>query len=348
MPTRSTIRILILAALTLPALAQSTDPRQVLEDSARAISEIEGFSAKAVLSGDGSAIIMETLPSMNARINVGTHPEHGKMLHMLGQLRATQKAEPETFDISYTPSKYIWTDHEKKTVNIYPPSVSVRVRPRAFSYNLFANLLDDAPFDSQLDNPKDIVLEDNQTIAGQDCQVVYITRQDIKRSANASAHTHERWFISTADQLPRRLEQITDAGMIKATIIMELSDLTIAPQPESELMAFAPENYRVVDTTKKATPKPATQTPPTTRPANQQPSRPATPTDNGLSRLQRLDEPGVEHQPDQRTRRDGNDHRGSRVGRIHDNDSTFTVNCRFVFRFLSVVIKRGGTNCLSA
>lgn len=264
------LTVLALAAST-QASAQEQDPTQILLDSAQAINQIPGFSAKVTLSGDGSPMILESLPSMTARFNMGTHSQYGKVLHLLGELRSTRKAPPEAFDIAYSSSRYMWTDHPKQSLNIRPPSVSIRQRPRIFSYLLMAELINDSPFESELASAESVELQSNESIEGTDCFVVFITRAK-NQKGSASAHTHERWFIGVDDHLPRRVEHITDGGMIKATLIMELSQLVIAAQPDKDLFVFAPDSYRVSDTTIKQTrPDPTIpdETTPYTKPPEQ-------------------------------------------------------------------------------
>ncbi len=280
--------LILLALLFTPALAQDdppTDPRQILQDSAQAIQSTPGFSAKVTLSGDGSQMILATLPSMTARFTLGNHPDHGPSIHLIGELRAQTTAPPQSFDIVYTKDKLFWADHAKQTINIRPPSVSIRIKPPAFKYILLAELLSDAPFQAELDNAQSIELQPQQSIAGTNCNVISITRAKPASGAQRSgvgAHTQERWFIGVDDHLPRRVEHITDAGMIKASLIMELTGLSVAPQSESDLEVFAPDSYKVSDTTRKqTTPTPTIpdQDQPFTKPTQSDtPTPPATPT----------------------------------------------------------------------
>ncbi len=281
MPDRLyTITILALASVlsfcsivsAASASAQDQDPARILLDSAETLKSTPGFSAKVTLSGDGSKMILSSLPSMTAQMNVGTHSEHGKSIHLIGQLRPTREAPPEAFDVAYTRNTYSWTDHPKQMVSIRPPSVSARQRPRIFTYLLMAELVKDNPFESEISSATSIELQPNEPVAGVDCYVVYITRSKAKRDKGASAHNFERWCIAVDDKLPRRVEQITDGGMIKATLIMELSGLTIGAQSDEDLFVFAPENYRVSDTT-----RPQTQTPPTLPDQNQPYTKPEQP-----------------------------------------------------------------------
>jgi len=277
--------ILILLALLFTQAAAQDDPRQILQNSAAAIKATPGFSAKVTLSGDGSQMILATLPSMTARFTLGNHPEHGHSIHLIGELRAQTTAPPESFDIVYTKDKLFWADHSKQTINIRPPSVSIRVKPPAFKYLLLAELINDTPYQSELDKAESIELQPQQSISGENCNVVYITRSKAASGSQRSgvgAHTMERWFISVDDHLPRRVEQITDAGMIKATLIMELTGLTVAPQSDSDLEVFSPESYKVSDTTRpRTTPNPTLpdQDQPFTKPnPSNTPSIPAAPT----------------------------------------------------------------------
>ncbi|MBO6512448.1 MAG: TlpA family protein disulfide reductase [Phycisphaerales bacterium] len=288
------LRILTIAAVLLTALfttethAQEENPVQILQESAAALKATPGFSAKVELSGDGSAMILNTLPSLNAQFTMGTHSELGKVLHLIGEFVQKEGAPPESFDIVYTPSKLIWTDHAKQTINIRPPSVSARQKPAPFKYLMFAELLKENPFESELAKADSVDLEPNQSIAGTDCRVVLITRPSSAGSkrSGVGAHNLERWYIGADDNLPRRVEHITDAGMIKATLIMELSNLTIKKPEDSELDVFRPDSYKVSDTTKaraQTPPKATAQAPNTTAPTNRstetkQNTRPTTPS----------------------------------------------------------------------
>ncbi len=255
--------------------------REILEDAAAALSAIPGFSANVTLSGEGSAIIQETLPSMSARFTTGSHPDFGRAIHMIGELRATTKAAPESFDIVYSADKYIWADHAKQTVNIRPPSVSARLRPTIYSYLLLADLISDNPFQSELSTAQDLALEDQQAVGNALCNVVLITRAKPKAGSRPTgAHTKERWFIGAEDNLPRRVEQITDASMINATLIMELKSLSIQEVPAADLDVFKPESYKVSDTTQRTKPTKPDQDKPFNKPnpqTNNQPAQPVQP-----------------------------------------------------------------------
>lgn len=280
---------LIAVLLTTQARAQDDNPVQILQDSAEALKATPGFSAKVELSGDGSAMILNTLPSLTAQFTMGTHSELGKVLHLIGQYTPKKDAPPESFDIVYTPDKLIWVDHAKQTINIRPPSVSARQKPAPFKYLMFAELLKDSPFESELAKADSVDLEPNQSIAGTDCRVILITRPAAgagSKRSGVGAHNMERWYIGAADNLPRRVEHITDAGMIKATLIMELSDLTVKDPEDSDLDVFRPETYKVSDTTQarsQTPPKATIKAPNNTAPANRsnetkQNTRPTTPS----------------------------------------------------------------------
>ena len=287
--TISMIAPSILIAQDDEAAAQSDtydQAREILEDAAAALIAIPGFTADVTLSGEGSAIIQETLPSMSARFTTGTHPEFGTVIHMIGELRPTTKAPPESFDIVYSADRYIWADHAKQTINIRPPSVSARLRPTVYSYLLLADLISDSPFQKELNTAEDLTLEDQQSVGNALCNVVLITRANPKAGArHTGAHTKERWFIGTEDNLPRRVEQITDSSMINASLIMELKSLSIQDVPAPDLDVFRPESYKVSDNTRRAKPTKPDQDQPFNKPVREtnpqptQPAQPITPSD---------------------------------------------------------------------
>lgn len=280
----TTIKPLIaLIALLLPAIALAQDdPEQILKDASAAIADAPGISMSMTLKGEGnSAMIAKTLPTLTGRAILGTHPDHGRSIHMVGEFRPREDAESIAFDIVRTNDRFIWTDHEKQTVNIRPSSVNIRQRPSVFNYMTMTTFLEETPLQSVLDDAESIELEARQTIADTLCHVVLVT---FPQATGRSDRTYgqQRWFIGTNDNLPRRIEQITDAGLVKASIITEFPRAEIVNPEPSDLDVFRPESYTVSDTfsSKPTTRAPTTRPAPTTRspqPTTREPTNPTAP-----------------------------------------------------------------------
>jgi thiol-disulfide isomerase/thioredoxin len=276
----TTIKPLIaLLALLLPSLALAQDdPEQILKNASDAIAGASGISMSMTLKGEGnSAMIAKTLPTLTARVTMGTHPDFARAIHMVGEFRPREDAESTAFDIVRSDDRLIWTDHDKQTVNIRPANVNIRQRPSVVNYMTMSAYLDQPPLQSVMSDAESIELEARQTVADTLCNVVLVT---YPQTTGRSSRTYgqERWFIGTEDNLPRRIEQITDAGIVKASIVTEFPSVTIINPEPSDLDVFRPENYTVSDT---LTQKPATRKPtttPSTTPTTNRPQPSAEPT----------------------------------------------------------------------
>lgn len=280
----TTKALIALLALLLPNLALAQDdPELILRRASDAIAEAAGLSMTMTLKGEGnSPMIAKTLPTLTARATLGTHPDFGRAIHMIGEFRPREDSESTAFDIVKANDRFIWTDHDKQTINIRPASVNIRQRPSVFNYMTMSTFLEETPLQSVLDDAQSLELEARQTVGSTLCDVVIVT---FPQATGRSSRTYgqERWFLGTQDHLPRRIEQITDAGLVKASIITEFPNVSIITPEPNDLDVFRPESYTVSDTLTKqpttTTKAPSNQPSTTTqRPAHQRtPTNPAAP-----------------------------------------------------------------------
>jgi thiol-disulfide isomerase/thioredoxin len=246
-----------IASMCLGAHAQeSAPPERVLAESGAAIAAAEGLSANVTVRGEGSEMIKSTRPSLSGRLTRGTHPELGRTARMIGEFKSTPDASPVAYDIARTSNELIWSDTEAKALNYRTPDVSVRDRAEVFAYFMPAPFVEPTPLRSVLDDAESMEAEQQQTADGVLCDVVLVTfpRADPRSRRAKRTHTKERWYIATTDKLPRRIEQITDAGFLKASLVMEINNVTVAPQTQRDLDVYAPDTFRVVDKRPSATP----------------------------------------------------------------------------------------------
>lgn len=241
----------VLGVPALVAPAQDADARTILEASSRAIADTGAFGAQFRMFGDGSALVKSTMPSMSGRL-VFARTESGPVLHMLGEAKDTQDATAHAFDFVRTPETLTWTDDAAKKISVRRAKPDARDIPTAARMIHFANLLEPDAFAATLGNVESIEREDSQNVGGEECDVV---RVKLGKVAGQS-QTDERWFIAKSDRLPRRVEMITDGGMIKFQLITELSGLSVGEQPEDMLDVRRPEGYTLDDRTAAANPTP--------------------------------------------------------------------------------------------
>lgn len=262
------LSVVALPALTLsvPALvahAQETDPRAILAASTEALSAVQGMGAQFRMFGEGSDMIKSTMPSMQGRF-IFARTEQGPLIHVLGEAKDSATAESYAYDIVRTPDQFRWTDDAAKTINIRKAQPEPRDLPGAARMIQLANLIREQPFAELLERAESLSHEGVKDVAGVPCDVIAVAlkKNPPGRNANAAPHTNERWFIGVQDRLPRRVEMITDGGMLKFSLITEMSGLGQSPQAPALLDIRRPENYTVNDTTvaaEKPAPRPQPQ-----------------------------------------------------------------------------------------
>lgn len=238
------VALLSIPALVAPAAAQA-DGRPVLEAAAQAVRETPGFTADFRLLGDGSEMVKASMPALSGRLAFG-RPGGDPALRMHGVIRDRPGSEEKTFDILRTPERVTWTDDARQAVSTRPARPEPRDAPTAARLMHLSTLIDDAPFEAALTLAESVVHEGAETVGGTPCDVVLVTFP-AGTDRRASGHTAERWAIGTADRLPRRLEQITDAGMVKIVLTTELTDLSVGAPPAGELDVRRPEGYATDD-----------------------------------------------------------------------------------------------------
>ncbi len=241
------LALLSVPALVIPAHADEAEARAVLAAAADAIKQTKGFGAQFRLIGDGSAMIKSTMPAMNGRFMFARH--NGEpLIHILGEYRETADAEAVPFDVLRQPGTLTWTDDAKKTIFVRRATPEPRDAPGAARMLHMANLIQDDPFADTLANAESLELSASENVAGVECDVV-----TVKLAKGKAGHTSEKWYLAKSDRLPRKLEQLTDGGMIKFSLITEFSNLAAGPQAPALLDVRRPEGYTVDDRTQPVT-----------------------------------------------------------------------------------------------
>ena len=254
-PTHLFLSLLVLIGLLIvPAHAQSQDPEAIMNASASAIKEVAGFNAQFQMKGQGAAMFADTLPSMTGQLFFGTHDELGRVIHCIGEAKDQQKAPSQAIDILITKDRYLWTDHSKQTINEHPRNRSSRGLPAAFNLVLVQSLINDDPYANDTDGALSMSVLTQETIAGTLCDVVEINRfksGSTKRRSPSDSYTDVRWYIGAKDKLPRKVEQITDAGLVKITLLFQFGAINMVEPSQSDLDIARPDGYKFVSTMPK-------------------------------------------------------------------------------------------------
>lgn len=265
MPLHRTLALSALAAVCLvaPARAQDEDPHAVLRASTEAIAKLPGFSAQFRLTGDGSELLKSTMPALSGRLVFG-RTDTGPVLHGLGESRDPSTAPAAPFDVARTRDTISWADDAKRTVFVRRANPEPRDMPGPARLLHLSNLLQHDPYAASLGRAESVAHEAVRKAAGEACDVILISFPKAAPGRSGPGFTAERWFIARSDKLPRRYEQITDAGLVKYSLVTEISNVSIGEQTEADLSVRRPADYKVDDQTAPAAAEqvaPAAETP---------------------------------------------------------------------------------------
>lgn len=267
----ASILFVISTMSTSSLYAQSQDPQLILDQSRSALKELPGFSAQFKMYGEGGSMFADTLPSMSGRLMMGTMEDLGKVIHIIGESRDQKSSQPVAVDFIIAKDKFLWTDHTDQTINEAPRKSNIRGAPSALSLVFVDSIILEDPFSNDTDDAQSMTVGTQETIAGTLCDVVVIKRADPskKSKSGTDSYTDVKWFIGTEDKLPRKVERITDAGMLKLSLLFDLGKLRMSVPPANQLDIARPSGYTFKSRFPKDRPiqtkAPATTTTPDTR-----------------------------------------------------------------------------------
>ncbi len=268
--------ILVLSLGSARSAAQDESPNAILEASVDALKEISGFRAQFKMGGEGGSLFTDTLPSMNGQLFFGTHPELGRVIRCIGEAKDQQTRPSKPIDILLASDRYLWTDNANRTIFEKPSTGSTRGIPTTFPLVLMQSILLDDPYAKDADNAQTIDLLSQETVDGVSCHVIHIKKNPPKGRSSRSGkdtYTDARWYIGVDDKLPRKVEHITDAGLVKIALFFELSNLSIEAPPEDMLDVTRPSGFEFKSSMPKpGEPEPA---PPISQPTNEANNTPA-------------------------------------------------------------------------
>ena len=282
---RMTAFAAVLTLTLISPLLQAQSANEVLDASRQAIAEIQGFEAQFKLTGEGGSMLNPTMPSMSGKLFYGSNEELGRVIRVIGEGKDKQAGPSKAIDMVIASDRYIWSDREEQTINIAP--IGTRGIPSALTLVLIDSIIQSDPYAKDANNADSITLGAQEEVNGIMCDQVVINRKktDSNPRSNSAKYDQAIWWISTDDKLPRKLQQITDAGFVKVKLTFEMSDFKLADPDPKQLDVNRPSSFKVVSrmpTAKPTTPlteEPETTTPPST--SNPSPAKPATP--NGPS-----------------------------------------------------------------
>ncbi len=252
---RALVLAAVLAVLSPRALAQAApDGRAIIEQASRAIEQVESLTARMTLAGGGSKNFMQFMPSGEGVFRAQrVENEDGERVwatRIVGAGKDRGDGEEYTFDAATRGDTVTWVEHRSKSVN-----TNSRARARGVGLSMrqqmnLDELLGADPLARELDAVS-VELQNRETIGGVECDVVLITYAKDQQSATSRGQARAnkaKWFLGVEDNLPRRIERITDADIIAISLILTLEDMRIDAEiaPE-DLEVNIPDGYKKIE-----------------------------------------------------------------------------------------------------
>lgn len=243
---------LLLGSAAPVARAQETSGREALLAAVEAARGLKSLSARVVMSGEGGFKAYVPTGEGTIRLLRQDEPVEGRAWHTrLDTTYIHVQGDPEErISTLRTPTSLIWIDHEQKEV-IERRHNDTRSRS-ASALNLFAlpELTAEDPFARELTEATGWKLHERQTVNAVLCEVVEVSYditdpRAVRDPALSLIRTPvSKWFFAVEDHLPRRVERISDQGMISFTIVLDLHDVQVNPElTAASLEIQTPEGY---------------------------------------------------------------------------------------------------------
>jgi thiol-disulfide isomerase/thioredoxin/outer membrane lipoprotein-sorting protein len=258
-------RVAAAAALAVSSLgfAQETSGRDALLAAVEAARGLRSLTAEVEMTGEGG--FKSYVPTGKGTIRLLRQDEaiEGRAWHSRLDTTYVHKAgDPEEqITTLKTPESLIWIEHEKKQV-IERSYNDTRSRA-ASALNLFAlpEITAEEPYARELTEATDWRLLEPAEVNGVKCRVIEVVydMSDPKKSRDPSQSLirtpSSKWYFGAEDNLPRRVERISDQGMISFTIALDLKNMQINPEIDpASLVVQTPEGYTRVEPGKPAMP----------------------------------------------------------------------------------------------
>ncbi|MBZ0172186.1 MAG: hypothetical protein K8E66_07395, partial [Phycisphaerales bacterium] len=220
-----------LAVAVSAAPAQDTSGKSVLLEAVEVARDLQGLTAEVTLSGSGGGMFVDFIPTGTGRLQLvrQAEPVEDRAWHTRLDTSYIHKKGDEEQQVSSlrTPTTFVWIDHDKKSVQ---ERAHDERRAQASSIiGLFGlpELTEPEPFSRELRQATSWKKHDREKMNGVLCDVIEI-RYDMSQSSEKSRGNSmirtpaSKWYFGVDDHLPRRVERITDEGMLAFTIVLDL------------------------------------------------------------------------------------------------------------------------------
>lgn len=251
--------VLTVFSLVLTPLAHAQSANEILDASREAITEVPGLQGQFRMQGEGGSMFADTMPSMSGQLFFGTHPELGRVIRVIGEGKDRQTEPTQPIDMLLASDRAVWVDRANQQIIEAPRTNFGRGSPSFLTLVLIDSILNDDPFAKDANNAQSITLGEREEVGGVLCDRIEIKRAKPSGRSRGSAdsYTDVVWWIGAQDKLPRKVDRITDAGMVKITLNFEMSNMQVSEPDEKQLDVNRPEGFAFVSRMPSDRPTPA-------------------------------------------------------------------------------------------
>jgi len=246
-------------AASAQGAAQDSGDNIVLE-AAQAAKKLTSFKAKFTLSGAGG--LKDYVPTSNGTLRLAKLDEPIEGLSWITRIDAdythTKNADEQRVTAMRTPELFVFVDHESKMVQEQARTDGRSQFSSAINLTGVPELTGASPYERELREALSWNALGREAINGVLCDVVEIQYDMEKNKSGAKAGNTSRtpaakWYFGVEDRLPRRIERITDEGLISFSIILELTGIEANPGIDpASLEIETPEGYSRTVSSKRA------------------------------------------------------------------------------------------------
>ncbi|USN99834.1 MAG: TlpA family protein disulfide reductase [Phycisphaeraceae bacterium] len=242
-----------------------TSGKPALLEAVEAAKQLKSMRAHVELSGAGGGMFQAYIPTGKGTLRLARQAEPVEDRAWNTRLDSSyvhKKDDPEQqVTILQTPTSFVWVDNDKKVVEERRYNED-RVQSRSI-LDLFGlpELTEPEPFSRELRFATSWKKLDQQKVNGMSCDVVEVRYDMLKAGDRGRGNSMTRtpaskWFFGVDDHLPRRVERITDEGMLSFTIVLDLTDVEVNPEIDPASLAVeTPEGYTRTEAARQVDPE---------------------------------------------------------------------------------------------
>ncbi len=216
-------RTVVLVALVPLAFAQDPNPKEILEKADAATLKVKSISYKAETNLEGASI------SATLKIIQDRDKEESRFPQFLMEAKINRGGDKAELTIANDGGEITRIDPANKTVRRMKAAGLGATDPQFTAPLQFVWMREynhPKPFSDEI-NGEEQKFEGRKSVGGVECNVIFV------KYKNTSPPQSARWYFGVQDNLPRKVERMTERG----TSTLELTDVTIDPKLDPAIFA---------------------------------------------------------------------------------------------------------------